>query len=165
MPAEYFDIVDDNNKVIGRARRDECHGNPALVHRTAHVLVVNSKGELYLQKRSPEKDIQPGKWDTSVGGHLDPGESYEQAAVREMREELGIGDTPIRHLYDYPMRNAVESENIRTFLAVWDGDIRYDPQEIETGRFWTMAEIEDALGTGIFTPNFEEEFGRFRNTV
>ena len=81
---ELFEIVDDNDLVIGTAPRRECHGNPALVHRAAHVLVFNRAGQLLLQKRSASKDIQPGKWDTSVGGHLDPGENYLTAAVREM---------------------------------------------------------------------------------
>jgi isopentenyldiphosphate isomerase len=162
MRVEYFDVVDDQGQVIGRALRSECHGNPVLVHRVAHVLVFNSRGELYLQKRAATKDIQPGKWDTSVGGHLDTGETYEQAAVREMREELGIVGIPLEHLYDYPLRNAIESENVRTYRAEYNGTIICDPHEIETGRFWTMDEIRKALGTGVFTPNFEEEFGRYQ---
>jgi len=76
----------------------KCHGNPALVHRAVHVLVVNAAGELLLQKRSARKDIQPGKWDTSVGGHLEPGESYFAAALREMREELGLSGLPLTFL-------------------------------------------------------------------
>jgi isopentenyldiphosphate isomerase len=141
--------------------RSECHGNPALVHRVAHVLMFNSRGELYLQKRAANKDIQPGKWDTSVGGHLDPGETYKQAAVREMREELGITGAALEHLYDYPLRNTIESENVRTYRAEYNGKITCDPHEIEAGRFWTLDEIRKTLGTGVFTPNFEEEFERY----
>src|SRR5512137_1106823 len=96
---ELFDIVDDDDRVIGTARRGECHGNPALIHRAVHVLVVNANGDMLLQKRSASKDIQPGKWDTSVGGHLEPGESYHAAAVREMQEELGLTGLPLTFLY------------------------------------------------------------------
>lgn len=158
---EFFEIVDENDQVIGVAPRSECHGNPALVHRVAHVLVFNSGGELLLQKRSARKDIQPGRWDTSVGGHLDPGETYLQAAYREMREELGVEGIPLTFLYFSRIRNDIESENVATYLARYDGDIVFAPEEIETVRFWAPAEIEGALGSGCFTPNFEEEWAQW----
>ena len=148
--------------MIGRALRSECHGNPALIHRTAHVLVFNARGALLLQKRSEDKDIQPGKWDTSVGGHLSVGETYEEAARREMAEELGIRDAPLTYLYDYTMRNEIESEHVRTYRCTYDGPITPDPKEISEARFWTLREIERGLGSGRFTPNFEEEFGRYK---
>lgn len=159
--SEYFDIVDEDDRVIGRARRSECHGNPALVHRVAHVLVVNAAGDLLLQKRSPHKDIQPGKWDTSVGGHLDPGEEYEAAAMREMAEELGVSDIPLRYLYRSRIRNEIESENVATYLAFCEGPFTPAPDEIDEVRFWGAPEIDQNLGTGLFTPNFEEEWALF----
>lgn len=88
MDNECFDVIDGSGNIIGTATRKECHGNRDLTHRTVHVLVFNSAGELYLQKRSMNKNIQPGKWDTSVGGHLDLGENFQQAVHREMKEEL-----------------------------------------------------------------------------
>lgn len=159
---EYFEIVDEHGTVIGRAPRAACHGDPSLVHRTVHVLVFNSEGDLFLQKRSTKKDIQPGKWDTSVGGHLAVGETCEEAVHREMAEELGIQNTELTCLYDYPMRNEIESENVRTYSCVYDGPFQLDPEEIDEGRFWSIEEIERSLGSGVFTPNFEEEFGRYR---
>lgn len=156
--AEMFDIVDENDNVIGRAPRSACHGDPSLIHRVVHVLVFDRSGRLLLQKRSGRKDIQPGKWDTSVGGHLDPGENYLQAAYREMREELGIENVPLTFLYASRIRNDIESENVRTYLARYDGDFCFSPQEIDEVRFWPPEEIETALGTGLFTPNFEEEW-------
>ena len=158
---ELFEIVNERGEVIGTAPRERCHGDPGLVHRAAHVLVFNSKGELLLQLRSKDKDIQPGKWDTSVGGHLAVGETYEQAAVREMKEELGIEGVEMKHLYDYPLRNEVESENIRSFMAVYDGRVRFQEEEIDAVLFWRMDEVKSALGTGVFTPNFEQEFGMY----
>ena len=162
---ELFEIVDENDRVIGTAPRRECHGNPALVHRAAHVLVFNRAGELLLQKRSPHKDIQPGKWDTSVGGHLDPGENYLEAAVREMHEELGLSGLPLTFLYHSKIRNEIESENIATYLTCCDGPFTISRREIDEIRFWSPAEIDSGVGTGVFTPNFEEEwrmFGEFR---
>jgi isopentenyldiphosphate isomerase len=158
---ELFDIVDDQGRVIGQAPRSRCHGDPSLIHRAVHVLVFDPDGRLYLQKRAENKDIQPGRWDTSVGGHLAVGETYEQAAVREMREELAIEGARLERLYDYPWRNAVESEDVRTFRVVWRGPVRFDPIEISEGRFWTVGEIRTALGTDLFTPNFEHEFARY----
>ena len=160
---ELFEIVNERGEVIGAAPRDRCHGDPSLVHRAAHVLVFNRAGRLLLQLRSRDKDIQPGRWDTSVGGHLAAGEGYEEAAVREMAEELGITGVELKYLYDYPLRNEVESENIRSFLVVYDGPVRRQPEEIDDVRFWDMAEVKAALGTGAFTPNFETEFGMYED--
>ena len=159
---EYFEIVDEQDRVVGKALRSECHGNPSLVHRVAHVLVVDEQGRILLQKRSPGKDIQPGKWDTSVGGHLNIGEDYETAAYREMKEELGIEGRDLSFLYAYALRNPVESENVRTYLCRYGGKISFDPVEITEVRFWRMEEIEESLRTGIFTPNFEEEYGYYK---
>ncbi len=161
---EYFEIVNEKGEVIGKAPRSECHGNPALVHRAVHVLVFNKKGELLLQLRNKDKDIQPGKWDTSVGGHLGVGESYEQAALREMAEELGIEPPELKYLYDYPLRNEIESENIRSYLATHDGPFTHQASEIEEIRFWTLEEINSSLGKGVFTPNFETEFRMYRHS-
>jgi isopentenyl-diphosphate delta-isomerase type 1 len=161
-PHELLDIVDNNDVVIGQATRGECHANTALVHRAAHVLVFNRSGELLLQKRSAAKDIQPDKWDTSVGGHLALGESYLAAAYREMAEELGLTGLPLTYLYRSFIRNQVESENVRTYLAITDADIDFDRDEIAAVRFWSHDEIDQALGEGFFTPNFEEEWQMFQ---
>ena len=90
--AERFPIVDEEGKVIGAATRGECHNGSRLLHPVVHLHVFNSRGEVYLQKRPEWKDIQPGKWDTAVGGHIDEGETPEQALTREVGEELGITD-------------------------------------------------------------------------
>lgn len=160
---ELFEIVDENGEVIGTAPRNVCHGDPSLVHRAAHVLVFNPYGELLLQLRSMDKDIQPGKWDTSVGGHLSVGETYEVAAAREMAEELGITGVELKYLYDYKLRNSIESENIRSFLVVYDGSAKYQEEEIDKVRHWSIDEVRCALGTGVFTPNFEQEFGLYED--
>ena len=165
MKKEIFDVVDTQDRIIGKAFRHEVHGNPSLIHRVVHVLVFNSKNELYLQKRSAAKDVHPGKWDTSVGGHVDMGESYHNAAVREMAEELGIRQENLSFLYKYLHQNDHESEYVCAFHCLWDGPITINPDEIETGRFWSLKQIFHQVDTGIFTPNFLDEITRYQHVI
>src|ERR1041384_5371864 len=89
MAEEIFDVVNDKDEVIGQQTRSEVH-RLGLPHRAIHVLVFNSRGQIFLQKRSMTKDRQPGLWDSSASGHLDRGEDYDSSAVRELREEIGL---------------------------------------------------------------------------
>ena len=160
---EFLEIVDELGQVVGSEPRSRCHSDPALAHRAVHVFVRNSRGELFLQKRALSKRIQPGKWDTSVGGHVLPGESYEGAAAREFFEELGVrledvgGGVKLKLLHDYVWRSPVETEHVRTYELAHDGPFHLDPHEIDDGRFWTADEMRRAAGTGVLTPNLEEE--------
>ena len=159
--AEIFPIVDEEGNVIGSATRGECHSGSHILHPVVHLHVFNSKGEVYLQKRPDWKDIQPGKWDTAVGGHIDYGETPETALRREVREELGItGFTP-EYIGHYVFESQRERELVYVNKTVYDGLVRPSEEELDGGRFWSMAEIRDSLGKGILTPNFESEFRRF----
>ncbi len=158
---EMLTRVTEDDEILGPVLRSLVHGNPLLIHRSVHVLILSPDGRLLLQKRSLSKDTQPGKWDTSVGGHVGFGQSYAEAARREAEEELGIQLADPIFLYPSRIRNEVESENIHTFLQIMAGPFRHDPGEIDEIRFWTKGEIRKALGTGLFTSNFEEEFAMF----
>ena len=163
---EWFDVVNEADEVIGRAPRRRCHGDPSLIHRTAHVAVTPpGGGALLLQLRARTKDIQPGKWDTAVGGHLRPGEDYEAAARREMNEELGLPlSTPLAFCFDDRIRNQVESENVRVFRTEAAGPFDFQREEIDDVRFWSMAEIASELAAGgeAFTPNLRRELTLLR---
>lgn len=158
---EVFPIVNADGEVTGKALRSECHANTFLLHPVVHLHVFNSKGELYLQKRSVCKIIQPGMWDTSVGGHVEYGEDIETALFRETREELGIIDFDPQFLCKYLFRSHVEEELVYVYKTVYDGVIVPDKSEIDDGRFWTIEDILSKIGSDVFTPNFEHEAVRF----
>lgn len=158
MSQEYFPLVNEEGKTIGKATRKECHSGSKMLHPVVHLHIFNDNGDLYLQKRSMRKDIQPGKWDTAVGGHIDYGESVEEALRREVREELGVTDFSPVMITSYIFESAIEKELVNTFRTVYNGPFNPDPEELDGGRFWAIDEILESIGKGIFTPNFENEF-------
>ena len=158
MSQEYFPLVNEEGKTIGKATRKECHSGSKMLHPVVHLHIFNDNGDLYLQKRSMRKDIQPGKWDTAVGGHIDYGESVEEALRREVREELGVTDFSPVLITSYIFESAIEKELVNTFRTVYNGPFNPDPGELDGGRFWAIDEILESIGKGIFTPNFENEF-------
>lgn len=164
---ELFPLVDVYGNVVGQATRKECHSGSKLLHPVVHLHVIRYGGFIYLQKRSMSKDIQPGKWDTAVGGHVDYGESVEDALRREAREELGfVGFEPIR-LEPYVYESGIERELINPFIVYCDEDVRFttDPDEISEGKFWRLADIESELGKDVFTPNFESEYQLIKSYI
>lgn len=160
MTEEIFPIVNTEGEVVGSATREECHAGTFLLHPVVHLHIFNSAGELYLQKRVMTKKIQPGKWDTAVGGHVDYGEKIEDALLRETREELGVRDFTPEFLMRYEFCSQVEAELVYIHKCVYDGDFNLDPSEVDEGRFWSLDEIKKSIGKGLFTPNFESEIER-----
>jgi isopentenyl-diphosphate delta-isomerase type 1 len=155
---ELFPLIDESGKVIGSASRRECHNGSKRLHPVIHLHVFNKKGALLLQKRSENKDIQPGKWDTSVGGHVDFGETIEEALMREVREELGIQTFIPEFIRSYIFESEIEKEMVYSYKTIYEGPFTFAPDEIDEIRFWTMEEIAQNVGHSVFTPNFEIEF-------
>ena len=158
---EQFPIVDEDGRVIGSATRGECHSGSFLLHPVVHLHVFNADGNIYLQKRPEWKDIQPGKWDTAVGGHIGYGESPEEALRREVREELGITDFKAEFIDKYVFEGSRERELVYVHRTIYDEPIHPSKSELDGGRFWTMQEIREAMGKNVLTPNFECEFNKF----
>ncbi|NNG00765.1 MAG: NUDIX domain-containing protein [Desulfobacteraceae bacterium] len=158
---EYLDVVDSDDRVVGVASREEVHGRPHLIHRIARVLVFNSAGDLFLQKRSENKDVQPGKWDTSVGGHVDRGESYDAAAYRETQEELGIHPRKLTFLYKHLYQDGYESEYVQSYAFTWDSEFHLNTDEIQDGRFWQLDDITTAVDPSRFTPQLLDELKHY----
>lgn len=153
---EWFDVVDERNVVVGTELRSIVH-REGLLHRAVHLLVFNQAGELFLQKRSMSKDVSPGLWDSSASGHLDAGERYESAVVREAWEEIGIvmGEVPAEVLRVDACRET-GNEFVRVYQAASEGPFVLHPEEIERGEWFKRAELEALLEAheAEFAPSF-----------
>ncbi len=162
---ELLPLVTENGEIIGAATRRECHSGSMLLHPVVHLHIFNHDGDILLQKRSANKDIQPNKWDTSVGGHIDLGESVDIALRRETAEELGLTNFEYKQLYQYTFKSSVEHELVTTFSTTIDSidQIKFDPEEISEVRFWSIEEIKAHLNSDILTENFKLEFNKLQN--
>jgi 16S rRNA (adenine1518-N6/adenine1519-N6)-dimethyltransferase len=151
---ELFCVVDSQDRVIGFESRDRVHVNN-LRHRATHVLIFNRCGDLFLQKRSIWKDTNPGKWDSSAAGHVDTGESYEESARRELREEIGI-ECPIERIGKLPCSAETGWEFIEVFRGVHEGPFQPAPLELEAGAFFPLHQIRNWIERSPedFTPVF-----------
>ena len=154
---ELLPLVNEGGKVIGSVTRGECHNGKKPLHPVVHLHLFNLHGELYLQKRPMWKEIQPGRWDTSVGGHVGFGETPEMALSREMYEELGIIGVRPRFVGKYIFESERERELVFVYATIYQKPVCPSKEELEDGRFWSMREIHDAMGKDILTPNLEEE--------
>lgn len=156
---ELFPIVDEQGNILGKATRELCHGGSRLLHPVVHLHVFDPEGRLFLQKRPIWKDIQPGRWDTAVGGHIDYGEEVIHALHREASEELSLSDFDEQLLTKYVFESDRERELIYAFKTITRQKPR-PSEETDGGRFWKQTEIVENLGNGVFTPNFEQEYRR-----
>ena len=164
-PVEYFPVVEPNGLVIGRSTREYCHGGAKPLHPVIHVHIIDRYSRIYLQKRSMKKDIQPGKWDTAVGGHVSYGESIVEAVYREAYEELRLIEFNPIHIETYQFESPVEKEMVSIFAAVGSYELTPDLDEVDEGRWWPVEEIDANIGKGAFTPNFESEFQMIRKQL
>ena len=145
-------IVDEENNEVGAVSRHEMRAG-RLPHRATYILVFNSGGELYLQKRTQTKDVFPGYYDVAAGGVVLAGESYEEGAGRELAEELGIRGTPLATLFDFFYENEYIRLWGRAFSCVYDGNLVLQEEEIESGRFMKVDEVLRLAETEPFTPD------------
>ena len=163
--SEWFPIVESSGLVVGRSSRQYCHSGAKPLHPVIHIHIIDRMSRVYLQKRSMRKDIQPGKWDTAVGGHVSYGESILEAVYREASEELGFTEFNPIHVETYEFESPIECEMVNVFAAVGSYTLHPDLDEVDEGRWWDLADIDASIGKGIFTPNFESEFTMIRSAL
>ena len=164
MIEEIFDVVNERDEVIGQEIRREVH-RLALKHRAVHVLIFNPKGQLFLQKRSMAKDNFPGAWDSSASGHLDSGEGYDDCALREIKEELGVVLTrPPERMFKVDACIETGQEFAWVYRGFWDGAFVLQAEEIETGAWFGFSEIDEWISRGRndFASGFLLIWERFR---
>lgn len=141
-PDELFDIVDTVDQVIGKERRGIVHAT-GMLHRAVHILVQNSSSEIFVQKRSMSKDSNPGRWDSSASGHLDSGEDYDTAAVRELEEELGIQVEALKRIARLDASPETGNEFVWIYRACHEGPFQLHPTEISDGRWVSKKHLQE----------------------
>ena len=157
---ELFPEVDEAGNAIGQITRAEAHDGTKRLHPVVHLHVFNSHGDLYLQHRAKWKKVQPDKWDTATGGHVDWGEDVMTALAREVSEEIGLPSdsyTP-KLVKTYIFENNIERELVYVFTTEYDGELHPSPTETQGGKFWSVNDIRSAIGKNVLTPMFEKEF-------
>ncbi len=163
MSEEIFDVVNDRDEVVGQAPRSEVH-RTGLRHRAVHVLVFDRAGRIFLQKRSMQKDCFPGAWDSSASGHLDRGEAYDDCAVREVWEEIGVRlEGAPERLFKLEAGPETGQEFCWIYRAFHEGPFRLHPDEIERGDWFELDRVKRWLDEepGAFAAAFVAIWRRF----
>ena len=143
--SEVFDVVDVNDRVVGRAARREVHQNKNLIHRSVALAVFNSNKKIFLQRRSVTKDTDALLWTISCSGHVLTGENYEETAYRELKEELGIEGVILNFLTKYIYRGDIETEMTSLYKTNFNGEIVLQKAEIWEGKFFSLSELKVAV--------------------
>ncbi|MDP2114363.1 MAG: NUDIX domain-containing protein, partial [Bacteroidota bacterium] len=162
---EWLPVVNEQGGIIGKAPRSACHRGEKLLHPVVHLHVFNNQKHVYLQKRPLNKLVQPGKWDTAVGGHISVGETLETALKREAWEEIGLKQFSAKLVKTYRWESELECELVYVFATHDFKSIHLHSEEVVEGRFWTPKQIESNIGKGVFTTNFEYEYRLLKGEI
>jgi isopentenyl-diphosphate delta-isomerase type 1 len=139
---ELLDVVNEDDEIIGVKTRGEIHAL-GLMHRSVHILVFNSQGQLFIQKRSMSKDNAPGLWDSSAAGHVDSGEEYHSCAIRELGEELGITvSASLEPLFRLQASTITGMEHCTVYRFINDGPFELQAEEIDEGAWVSANEMD-----------------------
>ena len=152
MTEELVDIVDDGDNVIDTVTRSEMRAG-RLQHRSVGIAVMSTDGRLLIHRRSDEKDIWPGWWDIAAGGVVASGESYEEAAQRELAEELGVSGVAIEYVGRAHYVDDDLAAMCRGYRVVYDGPFTFADGEVAETRWVTFDELETMRGTHRFLPD------------
>ncbi len=158
LKEEWLPLVDEEGRVTGQAPRSQVHNGSKILHPVVHLHVISQNKAILLQKRPVTKLIQPGKWDTAVGGHISFGETIEQALKKEAYEEIGLTDFSAKMQRIYIWESEVEKELVYMFTTFDYKNFRVHSYEVDEVRFWTKKQIENEMGKNVLSTNFEVEF-------
>ena len=137
---EILDVVDSTDNVVGKASRFQVHENE-LMHRSTHILVFNTSGDLFIQKRAMIKDESPGLWDSSAAGHVESGENYISCANRELKEELDLSEHLLEEVLFIPAQRKTFWEHVRVFKCITNRTICINTNEISEGKYLTLFKL------------------------
>ena len=159
-------VIGTEDIVIGKASRLQVHSDD-LMHRSVHILVFNSAGSLFLQKRAMIKDESPGLWDSSAAGHVQSGEDYISCAKRELNEELSLSDVQLDEVLSIPAQSTTFWEHVRVYKCVTDSNICINKNEISEGRYMKLSEVRALmqLNPEIHTPTFSLIYANYINKL
>ena len=157
---ELMDVVDDLDRVVGQATRREVRRR-RLLHRFASVLCRDPDGRIYVHRRTDDKDVYPGMYDMTAGGVLAAGETYPEAARRELAEELGVTGPEPRFLFRHRYRGEENPSWSALFEVTWDGPVTPQASEIAWGDFLAEDELVARLDQWPFCPDAAEIFRRY----
>lgn len=166
IPAEeMLPLIESNGLVYGQAGRSWVHSGVLVLHPVVHLHILDRYGRLYLQKRAMNKDLLPGYWDTAVGGHISYGETVPEALFRETAEELGLTAFNPVFLEAYEYKTQRDREFVFVHAMIGHPTLHPNVAEVSEGRWWSIPELEEAMGKDILTPNFQSEFARIKDKL
>ncbi len=149
---EIVQIVNQDNKAIDAVPRHVMR-QQRLIHRACYILVFNLNRELFIQKRTPSKDVYPSCWDVAAGGVVLADESYQESANRELQEELGISGVQLQHQFDQYYEDKANRVWGRIFSCTHEGPFVLQKEEIDHGLFITTDKAFQLSITEPFTPD------------
>jgi len=161
---ELLDLINENDEVIGVAPREEIR-KKRLLHRGVSVFVFNAKGEIFVHKRTQSKKIYPGLYDLVCGGAVSTGEDFEEAAKRETTEELGIIDPKLKYLFKHRYASKIANAMIKVYSCTTRQQVKIQVEEIVSGAFMTLAQLEKEIKTKRFCPDSVEIFMRYKSML
>jgi isopentenyldiphosphate isomerase len=159
-PPELVDWIDEAGATLATLPRSEIRRRN-LLHRVTATFVFHPDGRLFVQQRSLDKDVYPGLFDLCVGGTVVSGETYPANACREVHEELGVAGVPVYELFGHRFQDAVSCSLIRVYACVYDGPIRFQPEEVVGGRWCAEAELEPIIAAGRICPDSTQGWRRY----
>jgi len=154
MTEEIFDVVNEDDKIVGKATRKEVH-DKKLIHRSVMFFIFDKKRRILVTQRTKTKDMFPEYWSITLGGHVNSGESYDEAVVREAKEEAGVESKPF-FMGIIKKRIPEEKENSKVYGFVAGEKIKLDKGELKQGMFLNIEEIIQKMKKEKFLPETKD---------